>query len=98
MKQVHKENNKSKAYKNVLCIGRLTNPLILILGITVTTVIIIHKVDQEFKILQPKINEWNTIMTKTTMTNTNLITQQLKDSCVQYSGDFLQYIKNKNRM
>ena len=75
VKQVHKENyyNKSKAYKNMLCIGRLTNPLILILGITVTTVIIIHKVDKKFKILKPKIDEWNTILTKTTISNTNLI-------------------------
>ena len=99
-----------KAYKNMLCIGRLTNPLILIFGITVTTLIIIHKVDQKFKILKPKINEWNIIMTKTTMTNINLIevhlsvqttsieqslTQQLKDSHVQYSGDFLWYIKTR---
>ena len=52
----------------------------------------------------------NTIMTETAMTNTNLIevhlsvkttnneqllTQQLKDSHVQYSGDFLQYIKTR---
>ena len=79
----------------MLCIGRPTNPLILILGITVTTVIIIHKVDQEFKILKPKIDEWNTIMTETTMINTNLITWQLKDSHVQYSGDFLWYIKTR---
>ena len=101
---------KSKAYKNMLCIGRLTNPLILILGITVKTVILIHKMDLKFKILKPKIDEWNTIMTETTMTNTNLIevhlsvqttnikqslTQQLKDSHVQYSGDFLQYIKTR---
>ena len=95
VKQVHEENNKSKAYKNMLCIGRLTNPLIIILGITVTTVVIIHKVDQEFKILKPKIDEWNTIMTETTMINTNLITWQLKDSHVQYSGDFLRYIKTR---
>ena len=109
---MHKENyyNKSKAYKNMLCIGRLTNPLILMLGITVTTVIIIHKIDLKFKILKPKIDEWNTIMTETTMTITNLIevhlsvqttnieqtlTQQLKDSCVQYSGGFLWYIKTR---
>ena len=32
-------------------------------------------------------------MTETTMTNTNLITRQLKDSHVQYLGDFLRYIK-----
>ena len=57
----------------MLCIGRPTNQLILILGITVTTVIIIYKIDQKFKILKPKIDEWNTIMTKTTMTNTNLL-------------------------
>ena len=94
----------------MLCIGRPTNPLILILEITVTTVIIIHKVDQKFKILKPKIDEWNTIMIETTMTNTNLIevhlsvqttnfepslTWQLKDSHVQYSGDFLWYIKTR---
>ena len=77
----------------MLCIGRPTNPLILILGITIITVIIIHKVEEEFKILKPKIDEWNTIMTKTTMTNTNLTTRQLRDNHVQYSGDFLRYTK-----
>ena len=77
----------------MLCIGRLTNPLILILGITIITVIIINKVEEEFKILKPKIDEWNTIMTETTMTYTSLMTWQLKDNHVQYSGDFLWYIK-----
>ena len=72
--------------------------------------IIIHKIDLKFKILKPKIDECNTIKTETTMTNTNLIeahlsvqttnikqtpTQQLKNSHVQYSGDFLQYIKTR---
>ena len=79
----------------MLCIGRLTNPLSLILGITIITVIIIHKVEEEFKILKPKIDEWNTIMTKTTMTNTNLTTQQLTDNHVQYSGDVLLYTKGR---
>ena len=94
----------------MLCTGRPTNPLILILEIAVTTVIIIYKTDKKSKILKPKIDEWNTIMTKNTMANTNLIevhpsvqttcieqslTQQLKDSHVQYSGDFLHYIKTR---
>ena len=52
----------------MLCIGRWTNPLILILRIAVTTVIIIYNIDQKYKILKSKIDEWNTIMT-----NINLI-------------------------
>ena len=56
VKQVHKENyyNKSKAYMNMMCIGRWTYQLILILRIAVTTVIIIYNIDQKSKFLNPK--------------------------------------------
>ena len=88
---------KSKAYMNMLCIGRWTNPLFLILGVAV---IIINNIDAK-----SKINEWTTIMTlfnlievypsvQTTTSNEQFLTLP-KGSHVQHSHDFLHYVKTK---